>query len=136
LAGALRAGVRGSRSRVFASDAKVVSIQTGESAYPDVVVTYQPVQPAEDRITKPALIAEVLSRSTADYDRGAKFEMYKAFPMLLYYLYTCSRPATGGPLPAHNTRLELIHLGGDAAIDLAEIGCTIGLDAIYADAGC
>jgi Uma2 family endonuclease len=62
LAGALRAGVRGSRSRVFASDAKMVSIQTGESAYPDVVVTYQPVQPAEDRITKPALIAEVLSR--------------------------------------------------------------------------
>jgi hypothetical protein len=114
----------------------MVSIQTGESAYPDVVVTYQPVQPAEDRITKPALIAEVLSRSTADYDRGAKFEMYKAFPMLLYYLYTCSRPATGGPLPAHSTRSELIHLGGDAAIDLAEIECTIGLDAIYADAGC
>jgi hypothetical protein len=62
LAGAVCAGLRGSRCRVFTSDVKVVSMQTGESAYPDVVVTYQPVQPAEDRITKPALIAEVLSR--------------------------------------------------------------------------
>lgn len=37
-------------------------------------------------MTNPALIVEVLSRSTEEYDRGDKFEHYKSLPSLRQYV--------------------------------------------------
>ena len=37
-------------------------------------------------ITNPALIVEVLSRSTEEHDSGDKFEHYKTFPILREYV--------------------------------------------------
>ena len=37
-------------------------------------------------VTNPAIIIEVLSKSTAAYDRGAKFEMYKTLPSFKEYV--------------------------------------------------
>ncbi len=57
--------------------------------YPDVVVVCDPPQFVDeqlDTITKPAFIAEGLSDSTEEYDRGAKFERYRAVSTLSAYL--------------------------------------------------
>ncbi|MBA2492882.1 MAG: Uma2 family endonuclease [Gammaproteobacteria bacterium] len=133
LASALRSGLRGSNCRVFMSDVKLVSSQTGEAAYPDVVVTCQLINPKDNRVTEPTLIAEVLSRSTADYDRGAKFEMYKAIPSVRYCLLIAQdrrqvdlyrRTATGWDL----TRLEQAD-----KIELSEFGWTLDLNTVYED---
>ena len=44
-------------------------------------------QPGEDRfISHPWLVAEVLSDSTAAYDRGRKFEIYRTIDTLTHYL--------------------------------------------------
>jgi Uma2 family endonuclease len=42
-------------------------------------------------VTNPALIVEVLSRSTEEYDSGDKFEHYKTFPSLREYVMVSHR---------------------------------------------
>jgi Uma2 family endonuclease len=40
----------------------------------------------KDTITNPALVVEVLSEATKDYDRGTKFMLYRSIPTLREYL--------------------------------------------------
>ena len=52
---------------------------------PDLMLTCGSEQLTPDRletITNPVVLAEVLSSSTAEYDRGQKFELYSAIPSL------------------------------------------------------
>jgi Uma2 family endonuclease len=61
----------------------------GSYLYPDVMVTSDPRdrQPVEDRyIAHPWLVVEVLSDSTAAFDRGRKFELYRQIDTLTHYL--------------------------------------------------
>ncbi len=57
--------------RVLVGGAKVVTASA--SLYPDVLVTCAPVVVTDDSVHEPRLIAEVLSRSTADHDRSTKW---------------------------------------------------------------
>jgi Uma2 family endonuclease len=67
-----------------------VRITTGTQCYPDVVVFCgPPVFPLKNRrdvIANPTLVVEVLSDSTEEYDRGAKFDGYKTLPTLREYV--------------------------------------------------
>jgi Uma2 family endonuclease len=57
--------------------------------YPDVMVVPRPVElqaGRKDTITNPILIAEILSDSTKDYDRGDKFISYRSIPTFQEYL--------------------------------------------------
>ena len=55
--------------------------------YPDAtVVCGEPQLDEKNNLVNPILIVEVLSQSTALYDRNTKFERYKAIPTLQYYL--------------------------------------------------
>lgn len=68
---------------VYASDMRVKVKRTGLYTYPDVVVACgEPTfEDAEvDTLLDPVLLVEVLSKSTAAYDRGEKFEHYRALP--------------------------------------------------------
>ena len=69
------------------SDMKIHIEATGYYAYSDVSVVGPPIQGnSEDAITNPVLIVEVLSPSTADFDRGNKFDHYRQIPSLQEYL--------------------------------------------------
>lgn len=74
---------------VYVSDMRVW-LKTIESyVYPDIVVTPLPPIFAEANqmeLTNPCFIAEVLSPSTARYDKKAKFDLYKTLPTLKEYL--------------------------------------------------
>lgn len=70
--------------RVLVDGAKVVTASA--TLYPDVLVTCSPVVMADDTVREPVLIAEVLSRSTAGHDRGAKWLAYREIPSLAHYL--------------------------------------------------
>lgn len=60
---------------------------TSNHAYPGVSVVCPPVQSdTEDEITNPVLDVEVLSPSTADFDRGGKFGHYRQIVSLKEYL--------------------------------------------------
>ncbi len=57
--------------------------------YPDVMVLEKPIelQPGRtDTVMNPCFIAEVLSKSTQDYDRGEKFSAYRTLESLREYL--------------------------------------------------
>jgi Uma2 family endonuclease len=59
----------------------------GRLTYPDVVIACPPEwESTGDVLTNPLVIVEMMSRSTEGYDRGAKFEMYRAIPSLREYI--------------------------------------------------
>lgn len=90
LFGQLRTG----RCRAYDADLRVRVLETGLTTYPDVtVVCGKREVDSEDvqAVTNPTLIVEVLSRSTADYDRGDKFDHYKTMPSLKQYVLVSYR---------------------------------------------
>ena len=87
LASALLAHLSGTGCAVFMSDMKL-SIKTLENFfYPDIMVSCSPAD-RESRLSKsePKLIIEVLSPSTANYDRGEKFVSYRQISSLREYV--------------------------------------------------
>ncbi|WP_319422386.1 Uma2 family endonuclease [Pleurocapsa sp. FMAR1] len=57
--------------------------------YPDIMVLEKPIQLQESRtdtVMNPCLIAEVLSKSTKDYDRSEKFVAYRTIETFQEYL--------------------------------------------------
>ena len=87
LATMLRRELKGSPCRVFIESVKTRVEAANCFFYPDVVVTCDP----RDRLTPeylshPLLVVEVLSESTAAYDRGAKFAAYRKLDSLQDYV--------------------------------------------------
>jgi Uma2 family endonuclease len=80
---ALRHHLAGTPCRVFNSDVKLQVEQANSFFYPDVFVTCSSEDAHQPLLkNKPELIVEVLSESTAAYDRGRKFEAYRKLPTL------------------------------------------------------
>ncbi|MEO6409552.1 MAG: Uma2 family endonuclease [Burkholderiaceae bacterium] len=80
---ALRQHLRGSACRVYASDVKLRIDAADCYFYPDVMATCSAAD-LENRLIKrePVLVVEVLSASTAAFDRGEKFTAYRQAPKL------------------------------------------------------
>ncbi|MDH4393525.1 MAG: Uma2 family endonuclease [Aquabacterium sp.] len=85
----LRQALKGRPCRVYGLEAKLQISESGDHLYPDVMVTCDPRDrdTAEDHFVRhPWLVVEVLSDSTAAYDRGRKFELYRGIGTLTHYL--------------------------------------------------
>ncbi len=55
--------------------------------YPDIVITCDPTDNADEYVIKnPCVIMEVLSKSTAPYDKAGKFFKYQRIPSLQQYI--------------------------------------------------
>ncbi len=80
---ALRAHLRGTPCRTFITDMKLRVEAADCYFYPDVMVTCSGVDAADPLIKRePVLVVEVLSPSTAAYDRGDKFAAYRLLSSL------------------------------------------------------
>lgn len=87
LASHLRAHLKGSRCHTYVADMKLFVAAADAYFYPDVMVTCdERDRRAELAIEHPRLIVEVLSDSTAAYDRGDKFAAYRKLADLQEYL--------------------------------------------------
>ena len=74
--------------RVFSSDQKV-GIAGDRYVYPDVTVVCgspEPAGPDSELIENPAVVVEVVSSSTEQYDRGLKWEAYQRIATLTDYV--------------------------------------------------
>lgn len=74
---------------VFFADMRLWIPATQTHTYPDVMVISDDLQllaGRNDTVINPSLIIEVLSASTSDYDRGAKFRAYRSIPSFREYL--------------------------------------------------
>jgi len=87
IATALRAALKGSPCRVFIESVKTRVEAADCFFYPDVVVTCDARDRATpDYISHPLLVIEVLSESTAAFDRGDKFAAYRKLASLQEYV--------------------------------------------------
>ncbi|MEI7456480.1 MAG: Uma2 family endonuclease [Nitrosomonadales bacterium] len=87
LGSALREHLRGTPCRPLIADMKLNVQAIDAYYYPDVMVTcHDADKVAELYIEHPKLIIEILSDSTALYDRGAKFAAYRKIESLEEYV--------------------------------------------------
>ena len=83
----LRQHLGGTPCRTFISDMRVSVAALDNYFYPDVMVTCSAADLASPMAkSEPKLIVEVLSPSTAAYDRGLKFSYYRSLPSLQEYV--------------------------------------------------
>jgi len=136
LVAGLGAQSRGRPCEVYSSDMRVQVAATGLYTYPDVIVVCGKPR-FEDRhrdtLLNPLVLIEVLSPSTAIYDRGAKFEFYRSLESLSDYLLV----AQDEPKIDHYTRqsadrwLLSTYRGLDATVPIPAIDCALPLADIY-----
>ena len=75
--------------RTFITDQRLWLPEPNIYTYPDIMVLEQPIQLQSgrtDTVMNPCLMAEVLSKSTKDYDRGEKFLAYRTIETFQEYL--------------------------------------------------
>lgn len=120
---------------VHGSDMRIHIEATGTYVYPDVSVVCPPVEgDADDVISNPVLVIEVLSPSTQDFDRGTKFGYYRQIPSLRDYLVI----SQDQPRVEHHFRIEgeLWSLrdvvGLEQTLHLVSLNCDLPLAAVYA----
>jgi Uma2 family endonuclease len=80
----LRMALRGGPCSAFGRDLRLAT-PGGLYTYPDVVVICGPptlIPGRPDTVTNPALLVEVLSEATRDYDCGEKLVAYQSIPTL------------------------------------------------------
>lgn len=124
---------------ILGSDIKIFLPLLSKWVYPDLAVVAEGEEEFFDEkhtlLLNPTLVAEVLSESTAEYDRNEKFEKYCTLPSFQeYVLISQNRP-----------RIEVFYLhdpenglwkisrasGLDASVLLRSVGCELRLKDIY-----
>lgn len=84
---ALKQRLRGGPCQAYIADMKLHVSAMDAFFYPDVMVSCDPRDHAADRyLEHPMLLIEVLSESTAAFDRGDKFAAYRTVPELQEYV--------------------------------------------------
>jgi len=143
LGGLLYAQLRGTPCEAFSKDTKVrcgpyrAHTRAGLYAYPDLVIVCGAMQfhdQVQDVVLNPTVILEVLSPSTAAFDRGEKFHLYRAWlPTLTdYVLVAQDRPEIEHYHRGDDALWTLRTLAGlEARLHLEQIGCTIPLADVY-----
>jgi Uma2 family endonuclease len=131
-----RAQLRGKRCRVLSSDMRMRTPASGTHLYPDVSVVCGPVQlyqDSTDMMVNPALIVEVLSPSSVNYDRGVKFELYREFSSLHDYLVVHQNAIyiEHWSRQPDSSWLLREYKGEDARVPLPGIECELHLGSIY-----
>lgn len=85
----LDAALEGKPCETFVTDMRLHVRKNSLYTYPDVMIVcgrIEYVKGRTDTITNPVVIFEVFSESTQAYDRGAKFELYRAIETLQDYV--------------------------------------------------
>ena len=120
---------------MFSSDLRVRIRATGLTTYPDLsVVCGRLEMDAEDgnAVVNPVLLVEVLSESSEAYDRGAKAAHYRRIPSLREYVLVSQRePLIEVYRRNEQGRFELFEARSGESIELASVGATLSVDAVY-----
>jgi Uma2 family endonuclease len=121
---------------VLPTEVKLLVSKTGLYAYPDVmIVCGEPVfaDGHQDIVTNPLVVIEVLSPSTADYDRGGKFAHYRSVDTMREYVVVAqSRPYIEYHTREADGSWRLIEIAGlDQSLRLRSVAAEVPLDIIY-----
>lgn len=127
--------LRGRACRPSNSDQRIRVPGADFSSYPDVSVFCGPRVPDTldpDAFTNPTVLVEVLSPSTEAYDRGEKFGYYRELSSLQQYVLVSSTEARIEVFTRNSDDSWTLRVyGAGAAADLASVGVTMSVDAVY-----
>jgi len=131
----LKGHLRGGGCQVGNSDCRVNIFETQDYVYPDVSVTCDDRdRTAIQAIQYPCLIIEVLSASTANYDRGDKFRMYRRNPSLQdYVLVDAEKIAIDSYCKNDRGNWEIFNYQSGDNMDLQSIGLSFPIESVYED---
>lgn len=127
----------GTPCRAYSSDLRLRVLETGLATYPDVTVICGPSQrdpESATHVTNPTLIVEVLSTSTADYDRGEKLHHYRRITSLACVVLV---DAQAGQIETWTRRASdwtHAHFREGETVALDAIGCKLPVGEVLAAA--
>jgi Uma2 family endonuclease len=135
LATLLRRELKGSPCRVFVEAVKTRVEAADCFFYPDVVVTCDPRDRlTPDYVSHPLLVAEVLSESTAAFDRGRKFAAYRKLESLQdYVLVDLAAQRIEVFRRDVENRWVLYDYGPEDQVELASLGLHLSVEALLED---
>lgn len=135
LASAARAHLRGTACKVIISEVKLRVEVADCYFYPDVMVTCSAADAAHRLIKRePLLAVEVLSPSTAAYDRGEKFAAYRQIPTLVEYVLVDPRSRRCDVYRKGDEGLWVLHpFEPGQALVLASIDLTVSPETLWED---
>lgn len=131
---ALGTQLRGRPCEGYANDMRV-RVPNHNYVYPDIAIVCGEAQIEDDQLDtllNPAVIIEVLSPSTEQYDRGTKFEHYRALESLQEYVLVSQAQPHIERYVRHEAGWLLTEVKGlDAVMELSSVGCTLTLSDVY-----
>ena len=134
----LNSQLRDRTCETYGSDMRVWVEASGLYTYPDLSVVCGPPNfgpdGKEDTLRNPTLLIEVLSPSSEAYDRGKKFEHYRAIPSFREYLLVSQESPLVDRFLRQESGIWLYSTahGLDAEVELSSIGVRLQLAEIYA----
>jgi Uma2 family endonuclease len=131
----LREHLRGGPCRVYISDMKLRVEAANAFFYPDVFVTYDPRDRTQDYYkSHPILVIEVLSDSTAAFDRGRKFAIYRQLDSLREYVVidpeSCTMDCFRRDASGH---WVLYAFEGESTVEFESVDFKVTLGALFED---
>ena len=128
--------LRGSRCSAMNGDIRIYVESYSSFVYPDAAVVCgdrKVAEPDEHAYTNPTLVVEVLSKSSAGYDRGDKFKKYCSLPSFQeYVLIEQRRPEVDVLYRRSSREWSMITYRSLAdTVRLVSIGLDIPMRAIY-----
>jgi Uma2 family endonuclease len=117
--------------RVHTSDMKL-RVATDKEYYPDAYVACTgPMQPGRRVLDDAALVCEVRSQSTADFDMGDKFNAYKGLPSLIDYLILDNRRPQATLFRREGGAWRQFTFVKGAVIPLESVDMSLPVDRLY-----
>lgn len=129
----LRAALQGRGCHVLTSDQRIGVAPGSRYVYADAVVACGGVRMepgTSDVLANPTIVVEVLSQSTALYDRGDKWDAYQRVPSLTDYVLVSQATAVVEHYHREadgSWRYRMLEAGASLTLD----GASIAVDAVY-----
>ncbi len=124
-----------SECQVVTNDMRMKAIETESYFYPDIVVVCGEPRAEDDTfdtLLNPTLIVEVLSPSTAAYDRGEKFAHYQQIASLQAYILVSQDKIRVEHYCREETEWRRADFQGlEEVLPLSSIDCELRLQDIY-----
>jgi Uma2 family endonuclease len=128
--------LQGRKCRVFSEALRIRVVATGFAGYPDVSVVCSKLEvDAEDAntVTNPAVVVEVLSPSTEQYDRGEKFRQYQQILALAHVVFVAHDARRIEIWTRDDTGWSSVAAEAGQQALLSAIDCRLDVDEIYRD---
>ena len=136
ITGELYIQLRTRSCEIYTNDMRVKVSSAGLYTYPDVVVVCEEPRFEDshfDTLLNPTVLIEVLSPSTAAYDRGEKFKRYQYLDSLCEYVLISQDSVCVEHYLRQEQDWDLTEFRSlDDVFSLVSIGCELSLQAIYA----